>query len=578
MDNTTYSLYEKLDGQARDLAQIKNVLTKLENVNPIFRHELNQIEAKPRDDNTTLSEKRRAELTELLVSYLGPLMDRHQHDTHLQTHRKYLERLAKARRQDAIIRGLSPKGINAEDMANYSFSHAANKGVNFSSGQGLSPNKGLDPETGEYTIILKYEGLLSISLFKEYIRKYTSSGKIDLYETIKSFFIAGRELGMTKAQVGQLLINLLDTKEVRESPDKLTADIFKSEMTQDPHKTILRIIKMVSRNMTQAYEIKDRLKEYKRPEGMPIEICITTLETICEEYFRLFLPGAPEEKRRRKVDEQVIRMLPDLVDTFTRKQLRLHRRENDNNAIENTLDGLRRFLSKMEGDKRVSGGQRLTKDSFAYMSYYNADNNDSGIGHSRVSRRDRGRRTERKKKPVPRTPSVRSQSSGQESGRASRASSAASSTGSSKSPARRRAFSSDTSKSRSSSSHSNVSLRKASPGRRTRDKKEERGKKKTSKETHESHYNDRSSRRRDEKPEDRPTCPTCFEKECKSTEKDKKCQLRPDLIHNPEKTGPCGICTKGYHITVPECLNWPMKRAKMREQQRLNGSGSGSKN
>lgn len=575
MDNTTYSLYEKIDKQARDLAQFKNVLTKLENVNPIFRHELNQIETKPRDDNTTLSEKRRAELTELLVSYLGPLMDRHQHDTHLQTHRKYLERLAKARRQDAIIRGLSPKGINAEDMANYSFTHAANKGVNFGSGQGLSPNKGLDPETGEYTIILKYEGLLTISLFKEYIRKYTSSGKIDLYETIKSFFTAGRELGLTKAQVGQLLINLLDTKEVRESPDKLTADIFKSEMSQDPHKTILRIIKMVSRNMTQAYEIKDRLKEYKRPEGMPIEICITTLETICEEYFRLFLPGAPEDKRRRKVDELVIRMLPDLVDTFTRKQLRLHRRENDNNAIENTLDGLRRFLSKMEGDKRVNGGQKLTKDSFAYMSYYNA--NKDGERPGRVSRRDGDRRTGGRRKPT-RSPSARSQSSGQESGGATRASSTTSSKGSSKSPSRRRDFSSDTSHSRASSTHSNVSSKRASPGRRTREKKEEKVKKKTSREAQESHYNDRSSRRRDERPEDRPTCPTCFEKECKSTEKDKKCQLRPDLIHNPEKTGPCGICTKGYHITVPDCLNWPMKRAKMREQQRLNGGGSSSKN
>ena len=575
MDNTTYSLYEKIDKQARDLAQFKNVLTKLENVNPIFRHELNQIETKPRDDNTTLSEKRRAELTELLVSYLGPLMDRHQHDTHLQTHRKYLERLAKARRQDAIIRGLSPKGINAEDMANYSFTHAANKGVNFGSGQGLSPNKGLDPETGEYTIILKYEGLLTISLFKEYIRKYTSSGKIDLYETIKSFFTAGRELGLTKAQVGQLLINLLDTKEVRESPDKLTADIFKSEMSQDPHKTILRIIKMVSRNMTQAYEIKDRLKEYKRPEGMPIEICITTLETICEEYFRLFLPGAPEDKRRRKVDELVIRMLPDLVDTFTRKQLRLHRRENDNNAIENTLDGLRRFLSKMEGDKRVNGGQKLTKDSFAYMSYYNA--NKDGERPGRVSRRDGDRRTGGRRKPT-RSPSARSQSSGQESGGATRASSTTSSKRSSKSPSRRRDFSSDTSHSRASSTHSNVSSKRASPGRRTREKKEEKVKKKTSREAQESHYNDRSSRRRDERPEDRPTCPTCFEKECKSTEKDKKCQLRPDLIHNPEKTGPCGICTKGYHITVPDCLNWPMKRAKMREQQRLNGGGSSSKN
>ena len=582
MDNTTYSLYEKIDKQARDLAQFKNVLTKLENVNPIFRHELNQIETKPRDDNTTLSEKRRAELTELLVSYLGPLMDRHQHDTHLQTHRKYLERLAKAKRQDAIIRGLSPKGINAEDMANYSFTHAANKGVNFGSGQGLSPNKGLDPETGEYTIVLKYEGLLTISLFKEYIRKYTSSGKIDLYETIKSFFTAGRELGLTKAQVGQLLINLLDTKEVRESPDKLTADIFKSEMSQDPHKTILRIIKMVSRNMTQAYEIKDRLKEYKRPEGMPIEICITTLETICEEYFRLFLPGAPEEKRRRKVDELVIRMLPDLVDTFTRKQLRLHRRENDNNAIENTLDGLRRFLSKMEGDKRINGGQKLTKDSFAYMSYYNADKDGERPG--RVSRRDGDRprrdgdrRTGGRRKPI-RSPSARSQSSGQESGGATRASSTTSSKGSSKSPSRRRAFSSDTSHSRASSTHSNVSSKRASPGRRTREKKEEKVKKKTSREAQESHYNDRSSRRRDERPEDRPTCPTCFEKECKSTEKDKKCQLRPDLIHNPEKTGPCGICTKGYHITVADCLNWPMKRAKMREQQRLNGGGSSSKN
>jgi len=242
MDNNSYGLLEKVDKVSEDIRKLTNALYKLDIANPDFRYELDQIETKARDDSTTLSEKRRAELTELLESYMGPLMDRYQHDTHLQSHKKYLERLAKSKRQDAIIRGMSPKGINAEDMANYSFTHAASKGVNY--GVGLSPNKGMDPDTGEYTIILKYEGLLDMSLFKKYIRRYSSSGKIDLYETIKSFFSAGRELGLIKAQIGQLLINLLDTKEVMEFPD-MTGDIFKSEMTVDPHKTILRIIKMV---------------------------------------------------------------------------------------------------------------------------------------------------------------------------------------------------------------------------------------------------------------------------------------------------------------------------------------------
>ena len=239
MDVNSYSLCQRLDQLSLAIRQLKNALYK--HANPTLRYELDQI----RDDSTTLSEKRRSELTELLVRYIEPIMDHYEHDTHLQSHRKYLERLAKLKRQDAIIRGMSPKGITAEEMANYSFAHAAaGGGVNYGGGNGLSPNKGLDPETGEYTIILKYEGALDMALFKQYIRRYPSSGKVDLYETIKSFFTAGHELGLVKSQLGELLINLLDTKEVKKSY-KMNGDIFKSEMTVNPHKTILKIIKMV---------------------------------------------------------------------------------------------------------------------------------------------------------------------------------------------------------------------------------------------------------------------------------------------------------------------------------------------
>ena len=586
MDVHAYNLWQRQDQTSVEVRQIKNALLKLENANPTFKYELGQIEAKVRDDSTTLSEKRRAELTELLVSYLEPLMDRHQHDTHLQSHRKYLERLAKYKRQDAIIRGQSPKGITAEEMANYSFAHSAGKGVNYGTG-GLAPNKGMDPETGEYTIILKYEGSLEISLFKRYIRKYPSSGKIDLYSTIKSFFTAGHELGLVKSQLGELLINLLDTKEVKESPDKMTGDIFKEEMTVNPHKTILKIIKMVSRNTGQAFAIREKLSQYKRPEGLPVDTCIGTLETICEEYYRNFYPGASEEKRRQKVESRVIAMLPDIVDRDVRKQLRIHMKENDNNGIDNELDLLRRFLSRIEGDRRHVGGQHLSSQALAYMSYYNKDSKDDKKSRSsRQPGRGRTDRSDNRRRRSFRSPSTESRagsrSSTRTSAQTSAATSAASSREASRSSPRRRPLSSDTSRgsSRASSAHSNTSVprtqRRESTDRRSRERNEEKRSEKKKKK--DSNYNDRKKdRKQRDKSLDNPRCPLCFEEECTNRGKD-KCQLRPGLEYSEERLGACGICHRGFHITTRDCLDWPLKRARMKKRRTGDGGSTQSKN
>ena len=583
MDVHAYNLWQRQDKTSVEVRQIKNALLKLENANPTFKYELGQIEAKVRDDSTTLSEKRRAELTELLVSYLEPLMDRHQHDTHLQSHRKYLERLAKYKRQDAIIRGQSPKGITAEEMANYSFAHSAAKGVNYGGTGGLAPNKGMDPETGDYTIILKYEGSLEISLFKKYIRKYPSSGKINLYGTLKSFFTAGHELGLTKAQLGELLINLLDTREVKESPDKMTGDIYKEEMTINPHRTILKIIKMVSRNTGQAFAIREKLSQFKRPEGLPVDTVIGTLETICEEYYRNFYPGASEEKRRRKVEEKVVAMLPDIVDKDVKKSLRIHMKENDNNGIDNELDLLRKFLSRIEGDRRHVGGQHLSSQALAYMSYYNKDaKEDRRSGSSRQPRKGRTGRGDNRRRRSFRSSSTESRTGSRSSAQTSAATSAASSRETSRGSPRRRALSSDTSResSRASSAHSNVSVprnqRRGSTDRRSRERKEE--KKSEGKKKKDSNYNDKKKdRRQRDKSSDNPRCPLCFEEECTNRGKD-KCQLRPELEYSEERLGACGVCHRGYHITTRDCLDWPLKRARMKKRRTRDGASAQSKN
>ena len=253
--NFYYNLWQRQEQNSLKLRQLINALYKVDNP-AAFQYELDRI-GEIWDDNEPLSEKRRAELTELLDNYMEPLMDRCQHETHLQSHRKYLERLAKYKRQDAIIAGLSPKGITAEKMANYCFAHIeAGKGVLYGGNSGLPTITGLDPETGEYTIILPYEGPLDFSLFTQYI-EYTSTGKIDLYETIKSFFTAGHELGLVKSQLGQLLINLLDTKDVKESLDSVIANIFKNEMRLNPHTTILKIINLFcSREWLEFYHTR----------------------------------------------------------------------------------------------------------------------------------------------------------------------------------------------------------------------------------------------------------------------------------------------------------------------------------
>ena len=566
MDSNSYSLWQRHDQVTLELQKLKNALTKVTSDPRAFQHELEDFDPKVREDSSTLSEKRRAELTELLNGYPEPLMDRHEHETLLQAHRKYLEKLADYKRRDAIIAGLSPKGISAEQMATYSFAHAANKAA-IKADKGLAPTRGLDPETGEYTIILKYEGKLDVSIFKEFLCKYPSTNKIDLYETIKSFFAAGEDLGLTKGQLGRLLVNLLDTKQVRESPDALTTNILNNEMRRSPYQTILKIIQLVSRNTQQAYVIMETLKHYKRVEGAPIESTINSLQTICEEYYRHFYPGATEAKRKDKVETRILAMLPDLVDKDVRKQLKKHMKENDTNGVDNDLESMRKFLSKIEGDRRLVGGQSLTPQALAYMSYFNA------APSPRKSQKGDKRQRRRRQSRTPDSSRAGSATSG--SGSSSARTTPSSSREPSRSPApRRRGMISDSS--RESSAHSNVSTpkpkRKEKKERRKERESRDKKKEKRDKKKKEAHYSDKKERRqksregRSQSSERSDKCPLCYEPECKNRGKE-ECQLRPELIYNPERTGACGVCHRGYHITTEACLHWGLKRANMRKQK-----------
>ena len=74
VDVATYGLWQKADQTSLEVKQLRDALARVGFANdPTFRYELEQIQPKLREDSTTLSEKKRLELTELLVSYTEPL-------------------------------------------------------------------------------------------------------------------------------------------------------------------------------------------------------------------------------------------------------------------------------------------------------------------------------------------------------------------------------------------------------------------------------------------------------------------------------------------------------------------------
>ena len=554
VDVATYGLWQKADQTSLEVKQLRDALARAGFANdPTFRYELEQIQPKLREDSTTLSEKKRLELTELLVSYTEPLMDRHEHDTYLQYHRKYLERLANFKRRDAIIKGLSPKGICAEDMARYSFAHAA-RGLGSSHGVGLSCNKGLDPQTGEYTIILKYEGSLEVKIFKRFIRRYPSSQKIDLYETLKSLFNAGQDYGLSKKQLGEVLINILDTREVRESSDTLEANIYKEKLIDDPHDMISSIISMVSRNTQQAYTVKERIAKYRRPPGLPIANCINTLETLCEEFFRHSHPGMTIPARKQKVEQSLVKMLPDIVDSDVARQLKLHKKENNNNGIDNNLDNLRNFLSKIEGDRRHVGGQKVSRDSMSLISFYNDEKKKKDRSRVMKKRKQRGRYS--------RESSPESLLGGKSSHPTSRSSSATSSRGTSRSPTR--SVGTSTGTSRASSVHSTFSEPRIVRRRNTESRTKTKDPRKKKKEK--SNYSNKDKKSKPRSPSSPKRCPLCYEEDCPNTGT-KRCSLRPNLVYNKERNGSCMVCKKGYHFTMEECMRRSEKKALKARQE-----------
>lgn len=566
VDVATYALWQKADQTSLELKQLRDALARAEFANnPTFRYELEQIKPKIREDSTTLSEKRRLELTELLVGYKEPIMDRFQHDTYLQYHRKYLERLASFRRRDAIIQGVSPKGINAEEMARYSFAHAARGLGNHAPGTSLACNKGLDPQTGKYSMILKYEGSLEVRTFKSFIRRYSSSQKIDLYETLKALFNAGQDYGLTKKQLAEVLINILETREVRESSDTLEANIYKQKLMEDAHETIADIIQMVSRNTQQAIEVRERIARYRRPKGLPIANCINTLSTLCEEFFRHSHPGMTIFARRQKVEQSIVKMLPDIVDPDIASQLKRHKNENNNNGVENSLDNLRNFLSKVEGDRNHVGGQRLSRDGMSMVSFFNSERKKGE--RSRPVRKEKRRGRYSRRSSTEDSRGSKPADSISRSTSASRAASASSSRGTSRSPTRTIGTSTETS--RASSVHSTFSeprIRKKETDSR-RKKKDPIKKRKKEK----AHYSSKERRPRPRPQDTAKKCPICYEDSCPNIGL-KRCPSRPELVYNPRKNGCCMVCKKGYHFTVGECMKRSEKEAQRARQEEDRGS------
>ena len=563
VDVATYGLWKKADQTSLEVKQLRDALSRSQVANdPIFRYELEQIKPTIREDSTTLSEKRRRELTELLVSYREPLMDRHEHITYLMFHQRYLERLAEFRRRDAAIQGNPQKSITAESLARYSFAHASKALGNYSPGWVLTCNKGLDPQTGKYTMILKYEGSLEYKTFKSYVRRYSSSQKIDLYETLKALFNAGQDHGLTKKQLGEVLINILETKEVRESSDTLEANIYKHKLTEDPHGTIADIIQMVSRNTQQANDVWERIARYRRPKGLPIANCINTLSTLCEEFFRHSHPGMTASARKQKVEQSLIKMLPDIVEKDISRQLTQHKLENNNNGVENSLDNLRNFLSKVEGDRIHIGGQRISRDGMSMVTYFNTERKNEDRSRRSKKEKRRGRYSRRSSTEDSR--GGRSGDSPSRSASSSRGHSSSSSRHQSRSPTR--SVGTSTGTSRASSVNSTFSEPRIIK-KREKDRREERRGPARKKKKEKVHYSSRDKKReRRSYGEDRP-CPICFTEGCPNTGYN-KCPSRPELTFNPNKRdGHCSICHRGFHFPIGECVKRSEARAAKARQQ-----------
>lgn len=558
VDTNSYNLYKNQNEIAQQLQSFKNVLLKTVGADPEIKLILDEVNPSFREDNATLSERKRQELTELLHGYKEPRMDRHQHDTYLQTHRKWLEELAELKRQEAAILGRpAGKQIKAEDLALYSFSGTAGgRGALAKQGPGAHPLKGLDPQTGEYTIVLEYEGSVRVKQFEEYIRIFSSSKEINLYETIKSFFRVGQNVGMTKLQLARLLIDLLieHNKRLKEQGgDTTLPSIYMNEVEQDPHRTIAKIIAMVSRSNRQHYLIYKKLEEYTRPAHLPIDNAVNTLLTMTEEYFQHVLPYISEEKKQVKVEERVLAMLPDLVSKQTKEELKKHIKNNNNNGIDNTLEELKTFISKVEGDMRIEGGQRISPRTLSFLVNFNQNPTDRQM---RKSRRDSPRT-----KSAPRS---RTRSSSGTSSRSASASSVRSRRNASSASSR------SSGPSRSSSVNSNTSISNEKRKIR-RNGKDERSRRRTAsggrsdrrsrkdKKT-EAMFNDKSKTGAKKKPErprsesPRPSCNLCYDPSCPGQEMN-GCHLRPKLVPNRVKNGPCGICKRGFHVTTMECFD-----------------------
>ena len=561
-----YGLYESIDSQAKNIEALVSGLSQLSDykTNKHFKDLVDSGKPVHRDDALTLSEKKKAALNAAFAAYQEPLMTRWECLELLNKHKRDIQILAKARRIEVRMMGGNASGISPADFAPYDYKSVV--AVQAPQTSGAHAIKGLDPWTGKFSYIIQYEGDFHIKQFQDHIKRYASSRFVDLYATLRSFFRMGQELGMTRQQLGKVLINLMRTKEVREANDPMYTTILSNSLEEDPVDCIYKIIELVSRD-NQTRQIEDKLRSFKRGANTTIDSCINALETLVREYYQHKKPFLDKDRKDAEVEQKILIMLPDFVSRETAKELQKHKTINNNNGIVNTVEDHRRFLLKVEGDRKQDGGQRMSEKTFHALVNFTRTGippvdksrspSPAKTSPSRTTSPTRGSRSRgrsgKKTTPKKKASKSRSPSSGGRSDSSRVTSQASSRTSSSHSDSSHYSKASKSSQDENDSSDRRNKKRRAYYGSEKRSKKGSKPSKAS------------SNTRRPTTPGGTRMCPICFEAKCENYGRE-TCQLRPGLQFNRQSR--CHICRRGYHVPRSECFEWIKKKQDLRDQQR----------
>ena len=570
-----YGLYESIDSYQKNLQAIVSSLSQLEDyrTNKHFKDLVDSGKPVTKDDALTLSEKKKQDLNASFAAYQEPLMNRWECMELLDRHKKDLQSQAKARRMELRLMGGTGAGVSASDFAAYDYKTTA--AVQAPHTNGAHAIKGLDPWTGEYSHVIQYEGECHIKHFQEHIKRYAASRFVDLYATLKSFLKMGQQLGMTRHQLGKVLINLMKTKEVREANDPMYTTILSNSLDEDPVACIYKIIELVSRD-NQTRQIEEKLRSFKRGSNTSVDSCINALETLVREYYQHKKPFLDKTRKDAEVEQKILLMLPDFISREAYRELQKHKIINNNNGIVNTVEDHRRFLLKVEGDKKQEGGQHMSDRTFHALINF-TKKAPASPGRSRSRSPPETSRPPPKPASKTASPSPGRRPMGRKSSRA----------GSSTRSARTRSREASRESSRASSTHSNVSTTSRtsessahSPHREVKKKRDsqshflttEQGPVRVSRRARDGQKSSRDRRsgrssgdkRRPTTPGGTRMCPICYEAKCGNFGRE-KCELRPGLQFS--NASRCNICRRGYHVPRPECFEWIRQKQDIRDQQ-----------